>query len=131
MRRCTWRRFNDVIWSGLDLTTGNTVYPLVGVTRADYVAEGVVEGNVQESALIVRRSTRRHPRACRLATAAEYRNRPGLSSAVHRFRSAGHQTAVQPLDGALRLFDQCHREHFDDPSAAVQDPDAVHDVAEH
>ena len=42
----TWRRFNDVIWSGQDLAQGITVYPLVGVTRADYQIEGVVAGNV-------------------------------------------------------------------------------------
>ena len=75
----SWRRFTDVIWSGQDLSTGITVYPLVGVTQADYVLEGVVEGQRCRHGQLpsgVLRAARRQP-------AARQRQRvsqpPGLS----------------------------------------------------
>ena len=82
------------------------------------------------SALTGASSTRRPSRACRRATAAEFRNRPGLSPAVPRLRSAGDQAAVEPLDGARRLLDQpAHRalrRHGRHAGSGC-----VHDVAEH
>jgi hypothetical protein len=43
----SWRRFNDVFWAGYDPALLVTVYPLIGVTRADYLLEGSVQGNVE------------------------------------------------------------------------------------
>jgi hypothetical protein len=42
----SWRRFTDVFWTGYDPALQVTVYPLIGVTQADYQLEGVVQGNV-------------------------------------------------------------------------------------
>jgi hypothetical protein len=44
----SWRRFTDVFWAGYDPAQQVTVYPLIGLSRADYELEGVVEGNLPE-----------------------------------------------------------------------------------
>ena len=118
----TWRRFNDVIWSGLDLTSGTTIYPLVGVTRADYVEEGVVEG----SAPVVGdyRQAFYTPREDSLpvGNGSEYRNRPGYHQRYLGFEVQATRQLSNRWMGRVAFSTNSHREFFDDPSLAVQDP---------
>jgi hypothetical protein len=118
----TWRRFNDVIWSGLDLTTGNTVYPLVGVTRADYVAEGVVEGTAEVVGNY--RQTYFAPAAASLplGNGAEYRNRPGYHQRYLGLEVQATRQLANRWMGRFGFSTNSHREFFDDPAVAVHDP---------
>ena len=118
----TWRRFNDVIWSGLDLTTGNTVYPLVGVTRDDYVQEGEVEGSAEGMGSF--RQAYFAPRADRLplGNGAEYRNRPGYHQRYLGLELQAIKRMSNRWMGRVGFSTNTHREYFDDPSVAVQDP---------
>jgi hypothetical protein len=109
----TWRRFNRVIWSGLDLTTGSTIYPLTGITRADYVEEGVAEGIPYFA-----------PMADRLpvGNGSEYRNRPGYHQRYLGFEVQATRRLSDRWMGRVAFSTNSHREYFDDPALAVQDP---------
>ena len=83
----TWRRFTDLIWSGQDLAQQITVYPLVGVTRADYEVEGTVAGQRRGHWRLHASSTsRRANRACRPGNGSEFRNRPDYPSSISASR---------------------------------------------
>ena len=118
----TWRRFNDVIWTGIDLSTGNTVYPLVGVTRADYVQEGVVSGTCAGSAPTASLSSRRARRACRRATAASIAIVRAITSSYLGFEVQATKRLSNRWMARVGFSTSSHREYFDDPSMAVQDP---------
>jgi hypothetical protein len=120
----TWRRFNDVIWSGIDLTTGNTVYPLVGVTRADYVQEGVVEGNVPPLGAYHQAYYTPRPESLPVGNGAEYRNRPDYHQRFVGFELQATKRMSNKWMGRLGFSTNSHHEYFDDPSTAVQDPTA-------
>ena len=118
----TWRRFNDVIWSGLDLTSGITVYPLVGVTRADYVQEGVAEGSAVGLGNYSQPFFAPRPESLPVGNGAEYRNRPGYHQRFLGFEMQAIKRLSNRWMGRLAFSTNSHREYFDDPSLAVQDP---------
>jgi hypothetical protein len=117
----TWRRFNDVIWTGLDLSTGNTVYPLVGVTRDDYVQEGVVSGTVDGFSFnqpLYAAITSRLPEG----NGAEYRNRPGYHQRYLGLELQATKRLSNRWMARVGFSTSTHREYFDDPSTSIQDP---------
>ena len=118
----TWRRFNDVIWSGIDLTTGNTVYPLVGVTRADYVQEGVAEGNVAPLGAYSQAYYAPRPESLPVGNGGEYRNRPGYHQRYLGFEVSATKRMSNRWMGRLGFSTSSHNEYFDDPATAAQDP---------
>jgi hypothetical protein len=118
----TWRRFNDVIWTGIDLTTGNTVYPLVGVSRADYVQEGVVEGNIAPLGAYNQAYYAPRPESLPLGNGAEYRNRPDYHQRYLGFEVQATKRMSNRWMGRVGFSTNSHEEYFDDPSTAVQDP---------
>src|SRR5688572_13046961 len=118
----TWRRFNDVIWSGIDLTTGNTVYPLVGITRADYVQEGTVQGTVPPVGAYSQAYYAPRPESLPVGNGAEYRNRPDYHQRFVGFEVQATKRMSNRWMGRVGFSTNSHREYFDDTSTAVQDP---------
>ena len=118
----TWRRFNDVIWSGIDLTTGNTVFPLVGVTRADYVQEGVAEGTAPGFGPYSQAYYAPRPESLPVGNGGEYRNRPGYHQRYLGFEVQAIKRMSNRWMGRIGFSTNSHREYFDDPATAVQDP---------
>jgi hypothetical protein len=117
----TWRRFNDVIWTGVDLSTGNTVYPLVGVTSDDYVQEKVVAGTVDGFSYnqpVYAAITARLPQG----NGAEYRNRPGYHQRYVGLELQAVKRLADRWMARVGFSTSTHREYFDDPSVALQDP---------
>ncbi len=118
----TWRRFKNVIWSGTDLATNNTVYPLVGVTRPDFFEEGVVAGT--DPVLGNYRQSYFAPRESSLpeGNGGEYRNRPGYHQRYLGFEIQAVKRLADRWMARVGFSMNSHREFFDDPALAVQDP---------
>jgi hypothetical protein len=119
----TWRRFTDVIWSGQDLSQQITVYPLVGVTAADYELEGVVQGNV--SGIGDYRAEYYAPRASSLppGNGGEYRNRPDYDQQYLGFEAQATKRLSNRWMARVGFSTNNHTEHFRG-DAARQDPGA-------
>ena len=118
----TWRRFNDVIWTGIDLSSGNTVYPLVGVSRADYLPDGVVSGsNPQVGSYNVPFFAPR-PASLPDGNGAEYRNRPGYHQQYLGFEVQATKRLANRWMARVGFSTNSHREYFDDPNTSIQDP---------
>jgi hypothetical protein len=115
----TWRRFNDVIWTGTDLSTGNIIYPLVGVTRADYIQEGVVSGSGvgRDQPIFAPLDSSLPP-----GNGAEYRNRPGYHQQYLGFEVQATKRLADRWMARVGFSTSTHREYFDDPSVSIQDP---------
>lgn len=118
----TWRRFNDVVWTGLDLATQTTVYPLVGTTRADYFQEGVVAGSAPGIGSYSVPYYRPVASALPEGNGAEYRNRPGYHQRYLGFEVQATKRLADRWMGRIGFSTGSHREYFDDPSVALQDP---------
>ncbi len=117
----SWRRFTDVMWSGQDLAQGITVYPLAGVTRADYQLEGVVEGNV--AGIGAYRQEYFAPRESSLppGNGGEYRNRQDYSQQYLGFEMQATKRLSNRWMARVGFSTNRHTEHFDG-DAAIQDP---------
>ena len=118
----TWRRFNDVIWSGIDLTTGNTIFPLVGVTRADYVQEGVAQGTTPGFGAYSQAYFAPRASSLPVGNGGEFRNRPDYHQRYMGFEVQAIKRMSNRWMGRVGFSTNTHREYFDDPSTAVQDP---------
>ena len=117
----SWRRFNDVIWSGQDLSAGTTVYPLVGVTSADYHLEGVAEGNVSGIGAYRRDFYAPADASLPAGNGSEYRNRPGYHQQYVGFEVQATKRLSNRWMARVGFSTNQHTEHFD-TGAAVQDP---------
>ena len=117
----SWRRFTDVIWSGYDMSQLVTVYPLVGVTRADYELEGVVEGNVP--GLGAYRQEYYAPTEASLppGNGGEYRNRPDYYQDYLGFEIQATKRLSNRWMARVGFSSNRHTENFDG-DAALQDP---------
>jgi Carboxypeptidase regulatory-like domain/TonB-dependent Receptor Plug Domain len=117
----SWRRFSDVIWSGYDMSQLITVYPLVGVTRADYQLEGVVEGNVPGVGAY--RQEYFAPRAASLppGNGSEYRNRPDYSQQYLGVELQATKRLSNRWMARVGFSSSRHTEDFGS-DAALQDP---------
>ncbi len=119
----SWRRFSDVIWSGQDLSAGVTVYPLIGVTQADYELEGVVEGNVAGVGPFAQEYFA--PRAASLppGNGSEYRNRPNYRQDFLGFEVQATKRLSDRWMARVGFATNSNTEHFGS-SASIQDPGA-------
>jgi hypothetical protein len=118
----TWRRFNDVIWTGTDLSSGLTVYPLVGVTRDDYVLEQVITVEAPGLPPTTREVFTPIESSLPPGNGAEYRNRPGYHQQYLGFEVQATKRLADRWMARLGFSTSSHREYFDDASLAVQDP---------
>jgi len=118
----TWRRFNDVIWTGTDLSSGNTVYPLVGVTRDDYVQEGVVSGSAPGLGDYSQPFYAAIESQLPPGNGGEYRNRPGYHQQYLGFEVQATKRLADRWMARVGFSTSSHREYLDDPALAVQDP---------
>lgn len=118
----TWRRFNDVIWTGLDLSSGNIIYPLAGVTSADYMQDGVAEGNAPGVGAYNVPFFAPRPSSLPPGNGAEYRNRPGYHQRYMGLELQATKRLANRWMARLGFSSNSHREYFDDPAAALQDP---------
>ena len=117
----TWRRFNDVLWSGYDPALLVTVYPLIGVTRADYELEGVVEGNVP--GIGAYREEYFAPREASLpaGNGVELRNRPDYHQQYLGFEAQATKRLSNRWMARVGFSTGRHTEHFAG-TAGLQDP---------
>ena len=118
----TWRRFNDVIWTGTDLSSGNIVYPLVGVTRDDYLLEQVVTGTLPGVGDYSKEVYAPIESALPPGNGGEYRNRPGYHQQYFGFEVQATKRLANRWMARVGFATSSHHEHFDDPSLALQDP---------
>lgn len=118
----TWRRFNDVIWTGLDLSSGNIVYPLVGVTRADYLPDGVASGTAPGIGSYSVPFFAPRPERLPAGNGAEYRNRPDYHQQYLGFEVQATKRLADRWMARVGFSTNTHREYFDDPDASIQDP---------
>jgi hypothetical protein len=119
----TWRRFTDVIWSGQDLSAGTVVYPLIGVTRADYLQEGVATGNVPGVGAFSKEYFAPRPASLPAGNGSEYRNRPDYHQQYLGFEAQATKRLSNRWMGRLGFSTNHHAEHFDSDNA-IQDPGA-------
>jgi hypothetical protein len=118
----TWRRFNNVIWTGVDLSSGNTVYPLVGVTAADYVQEGVVAGTAPGLGAYSQPIYAPLESSLPPGNGGIYRNRPGYHQRYVGLELQATKRLANRWMARVGFSTSSHREFLDDPSVAVQDP---------
>lgn len=117
----SWRRFNDVIWSGQDLAQGITVYPLVGVDRADYQVEGLVEGNVPGVGAYRNEFFAPVESSLPPGNGVEYRNRPDYHQQYLGFEVQATKRLSNRWMARLGFSTNRHTEHFSG-DGALQDP---------
>jgi hypothetical protein len=117
----TWRRFNDLIWSGQDLAAGVTIYPLVGVTSADYEPEGTVSGTA--AGLGSYNQAYYAPAAASLppGNGSEYRNRPDYHQQYLGFEVQATKRLSNKWMARVGFSTNNNTEHFDGADA-IQDP---------
>jgi hypothetical protein len=118
----SWRRFNDVIWTGTDLSSGLTVYPLVGVTRDDYVLEQVVDVDVPGVVSATREVYTPIESSLPPGNGADYRNRPGYHQQYFGLELQATKRLADRWMARVGFATSRHREYYDDPSVAIQDP---------
>ena len=117
----TWRRFTDVIWSGTDLAQQITVYPLVGVTRADYELEGTVQGNVPGLGAYSQQYFAPREASLPAGNGSEYRNRPDYSQQYLGFEVQATKRLSNKWMARVGFSTNQHTESFGS-DAALQDP---------
>ena len=126
----SWRRFNDVIWSGYDPSQQITVYPLVGVTRADYQLEGVVEGNVPGVGAYRQEYYAPTDASLPPGNGSEYRNRPDYHQQYLGFEVQAIKRLSNRWMARVGFSSNRHTEQFGERRRAAGSG-RVHDVAEH
>jgi hypothetical protein len=119
----SWRRFNDLFWSGYDPAQQITVYPLVGVTRADYLPEGVASGNVDGVGAY--RQEYFAPRESSLppGNGSEFRNRPGYHQQYLGLEVQATKRLADRWMARIGFSSNKHTEHFSGTDG-IQDPGA-------
>lgn len=119
----TWRRFTNVIWSGVDLVAQANVYPLVGVTRDDYAVEGVVQGSAPGLGSYSREYFAPIDSSLPAGNGVEFRNRPDYHQTYLGFELQATKRLSNRWMGRVAFSTNRHTEHFDGPGA-IQDPGA-------
>ena len=117
----TWRRFTDLIWSGQDLAQQITVYPLVGVTRADYEVEGTVQGNVEGIGAFSQQYFAPRESSLPAGNGSEFRNRPDYTQQYLGFEVQATKRLSNKWMGRFGFSTNRHTESFGS-DAALQDP---------
>ena len=124
----TWRRFTDVVWSGYDPALLVTVYPMIGVTNADYELEGTVEGSV--AGIGTYRRDFFAPRESSLppGNGVELRNRPDYHQQYIGFEAQATKRLSNNWMARVGFSTNRHTEHFNgtggvfDPGSTVAWP---------
>jgi hypothetical protein len=119
----SWRRFTDVIWSGFDMSQGITVYPLAGVSRADYQLEGVVEGNLPGVGPYREEYFAPTEASLPPGNGSEFRNRPDYSQQYLGFEVQAVKRLSNRWMARIGFSSNRHTEQFAG-DAALQDPGA-------
>lgn len=119
----SWRRFTDVIWSGYDPSQQITIYPLVGVTRADYQLEGVVQGNVPGVGAYRQEYFAPTDASLPPGNGSEYRNRPDYTQQYLGFEVQAVKRLSNRWMARIGFSSNRHTEQFGS-DAALQDPGA-------
>lgn len=119
----SWRRFNDVIWNGYDPSQQVTVYPLVGVTRADYQLEGVVEGDVSGIGQVSQPYYAPRESSLPAGNGVEFRNRPDYHQDYLGFEVQATKRLSNRWMARVNFASGRHTEYFGS-DAAMQDPGA-------
>ena len=117
----TWRKFTDLIWSGQDLAQQITVYPLVGVTRADYEVEGTVQGNVEGIGAFSQQYFAPRESSLPAGNGSEFRNRPDYTQQYLGFEVQATKRLSNKWMGRFGFSTNRHTESFGS-DAALQDP---------
>jgi hypothetical protein len=117
----SWRRFTDVFWTGYDPALQVTIYPLIGVTRADYLPEGVAEGNV--AGVGAYREEYFAPRDASLpdGNGLEFRNRPDYHQQYLGFELQATKRLANRWMARVGFSSNRHTESFSG-TGGVQDP---------
>ena len=119
----SWRRFSDTFWSGQDLAQGITVYPLVGVTRDDYVVEGVVEGDVPGIGAYRREFYAPTDASLPPGNGAEFRNRPDYNQQYVGFEVQATKRLANNWMARIGFSTNQHTEQFTG-TGGIHDPGA-------
>ncbi len=119
----SWRRFNDVFWSGQDLALGVTTYPLIGVTRDDYVVEGTVQGSADGIGQY--RQDYYAPTDASLppGNGVEFRTRPDYHQEYLGFEVQATKRLSNNWMARIGFSTNNHTEHFTGPNGVI-DPGA-------
>ena len=117
----TYRRINDVIWSSVDLVSGLSVYPLIGLTQDDYAVEGIAEGSAPGLGDYSRAYYAPIESSLPPGNGVEFRNRPDYHQTFLGFEVQATKRLANRWMGRVAFSTNNHTEHFDSP-AAIQDP---------
>jgi hypothetical protein len=98
------------------------VYPLVGVTRSDYVLEQVIDVNIPGLVSATEEVYTPNVSALPPGNGGEYRNRPGYHQQYLGFEVQATKRLADRWMARVGFSTSTHREYLDDPSQAVQDP---------
>jgi hypothetical protein len=117
----TWRRFNDLIWTGYDPALLVTVYPLIGVTRADYQVEGTVQGNVEGIGNYRRDYYAPNEASLPAGNGVEFRNRPDYHQQYLGFELQATKRLSNRWMARVGFSSSRHNEYFTG-DGGIQDP---------
>jgi hypothetical protein len=92
------------------------------VTRADYVEEGIAEGTAPGLGPYSQAYYAPRPESLPVGNGAEYRNRPGYHQRYLGFEIQAVKRLANRWMARAAFSTNSHREFFDDPARAVQDP---------
>ncbi|MBI2835403.1 MAG: TonB-dependent receptor [Acidobacteria bacterium] len=107
----TWRRFNKMTWQ-----------PLIGVTRNDYLLDGVVVGNVQPIGSFSQQFFAVNPAKIPVGAGRFLANREGYHQRFLGWEAQIVKRMSNRWMGRLGFSTNDHREYFDDPAVSIQDP---------
>ena len=117
----SWRRFTDVFWAGYDPAQQVTVYPLIGITGADYELEGVVEGNLPEIGNYRQEYYAPTEASLPPGNGVEFRNRPDYHQQYLGFEVQATKRLSNRWMARVGFATNSHTETFGS-DAAVTDP---------
>jgi hypothetical protein len=117
----SWRRFTDVFWSGYDPALQVTVYPLIGVTRADYEIEGTAQGNVSGIGNYRRDYYAPNEASLPAGNGVELRNRPDYHQQYLGFELQATKRLSNRWMARLGFASSRHNEYFNG-DGGIQDP---------
>ena len=92
------------------------------MTRADYVQEGVAQGNVPPLGAYSQAYFAPRAESLPVGNGGEYRNRPDYHQRYLGLEVQATKRMSNRWMGRVGFSTNTHREYFDDPSTAVQDP---------
>ncbi|HEV8348528.1 MAG TPA: carboxypeptidase regulatory-like domain-containing protein [Vicinamibacterales bacterium] len=107
----TYRRFNDLIWN-----------PLIGVTRNDYVVDQVLTGNISPVGSFSQNVYALREDKAPVGSGRFRTNRPSYHQRYWGFEASATKRMANRWMGRFGFSTNDHREYFDDPNVAIQDP---------